>query len=89
MDRLKPLAALGGVGSVVGHYVLNGAGVFALADWVMVNIDLLLPLATTLQHRIAPNVGWLDQSLLNQVILALSVVFVLVTVMRIARRTFD
>jgi len=89
MGRLKPLAALGGAGSLVGHYLFNGAGVFALADWVMVNIDLLLPLATTLQHRIAPKVGWLDQSLLNQVILALSVVFILVTVTRLARRTFD
>ena len=87
MGDMKPLAALSGSLAVVGHYLAGGAGVFAVVDWAVANVDLLLPLVTTLQARIAPKVGRLDRSLLNNVILALSVLFVLVTAARIVRRT--
>lgn len=87
MDNLRPLAALGGLVTVVGS-LLNFGSVITLADWAVSNLDLLLPLFTTMQGQIAPRVGWLDRSVLNSVVLALSVLLVLVKAARIGRRLF-
>lgn len=94
MGRLGPLAALGGVAGVVGSVafdllsVLDPLAVFGLADWVLVNLDLLLPLLTTLAYRIGPHFDWIDPGWFQHAILALSVLFVLATARKLLSRTF-
>jgi hypothetical protein len=87
MGRVKPLAALSGLAGVLGSVVYDPLAVFGLVDWVVVNLDLLLPLFTTLAYRIAPHFEWIDPDWFNYGILALSSLFLLATLRKLADRT--
>lgn len=73
--------ALGGGGSlalVVDAVVGSGQLALVLVDFFVGNIDMFLTLFATLSGRLAPEVAWLPEDVLNKVVLALAAIYVVV-----------
>lgn len=84
----KEHGAVGAVIAVVGDLFLHsGEFVSLVFSWVIGNVDLLLPMVSTLRGQIAPRVGWLPKHALDKMLFALAVLFLLVLGYRLVKRT--
>jgi hypothetical protein len=84
--RRQDLLGAGVVGLLIDLLVHSGEFLLALGGFFAWNIDLILPMLTTLGGRIAPRLTWLDQDLINQLVLAAAVLYLVVLLVRISRR---
>ncbi len=88
MADVKHGGAVGTVLATVGDLVLNsGEFVGLVVSWFVSNIDLLLPMFSTLRARIAPEVAWLPAGVLDKLVFGLGVLFLLILAYRLVKRT--
>ncbi|MFW5905850.1 MAG: hypothetical protein ACOCUO_03305 [archaeon] len=81
-DGLIGSGALG----VLADATLNGADlIFGSLDLVMESIDLLYP-ATVALNQLAPNVGWIDQTLVTDVMVVIALLYLVHLVNRLRKR---
>ena len=88
MANLKHGGAAGTVVAVVGDLFLHGGEfVSLLVSWVVGNVDLLLPMLSTVRGQIAPRVAWLPTRALDKALFAAAVLFLLILAYRLVKRT--
>jgi hypothetical protein len=85
MRRVDLLGA-GVVGLLVDLLVHSGEFVVAVLGFLAINVDLLLPLLTTLQNFIAPELAWIDAALINRAVLVIAFLYVGVMLARLTQR---
>lgn len=82
-DGLRALAGGGGAAVVVETVVGTGQFIALFADFILANVELFLPLVSTIANRLAPELEWLPEDLMSKIVLLLAVVYVAVTLGRI------
>jgi len=74
---------------ILGGLTAVGSGLAGLIHFGLLNVDQFYSILLPLTYRIAPEVGWLNQSSLEQAVVLLSVVIVSMGVARIGRKLYD
>jgi len=88
MGDVKQGGAVGTVLAAVGDLVLNsGEFVSFIVSWVVGNIDLLLPMFSTLRSQIAPRVSWLPAGVMDKLVFGAACLFLLILAYRLVKRT--
>ncbi|MDR5657291.1 hypothetical protein RH831_08870 [Halodesulfurarchaeum sp. HSR-GB] len=76
----------GGALGVLADVTLNGADlIFGSFDLVMGSVDLLYP-AMAVLARIAPDVGWLDQALVTDLLVVIAILYLVHLINRLRQR---
>jgi hypothetical protein len=84
--RRQDLLGAGLVGLLIEVLVHSGEFIVAVLAMLTSNVDLLLPLLSTLQNFIAPELAWLDAAAINQAVLVVALLYVGVILARLAQR---
>ena len=86
MTRWKDGLLGGGALGVLADATLNSADlIFGSFDLVMGSVDLLYP-AMAVLARIAPSVGWLDQTLVTDLMVAIAMLYLVHLINRLRQR---
>ncbi len=86
MVNRQDVFGAGIVGLLIEFVLHGGEFIISLLGFLAMNVDLLLPLLTTLQSWIAPEIAWLDASLINNVVLAVALLYIGVLLARLYNR---